>query len=57
MELETVVNTILIGLGIFLIVRIFLITFLAKRLQQKLLVDKYMAIIHSPQYQVKGKYE
>jgi len=57
MEIETITNTILIGLGVFLLVRIFLITFLAKKLQQKLLIDKYMTILHSPQYQVKGKFE
>ena len=57
MELETVVNTILVGLGVFLVVRVALIYFVAKKLQQQLLIDKYTAILNSPQYQVKGKYE
>lgn len=57
MELDTVVNTILIGLGIFLLVRVVLIYFVAKKLQEQLLVDQYTAILNAPQYQVKGKYE
>lgn len=57
MELDTVINTILIGLGIFLLVRVLLIYFVAKKLQKQLLVDQYTAILNAPQYQVKGKYE
>ena len=57
MDFETVTNTILIGLGLFLMIRLFFISFVAKRLQQKLLFDKYMDILNSPQYQVKGKFE
>lgn len=57
MDLDTVTNTILIGLGVFLLLRIVVLSLLAKRLQQKLLTDYYMQILNSPQYQVKGKYE
>ncbi len=57
MTIIGVISTVLIGLGLFLILRLIAFHYLSQYLQRKILDHDYDLILNADQFRVKGKYE